>query len=162
MGPGLLGDADRTHLELVLLYFAPVEPHLGAEDNVEGESEGEASGDDGVAYFGGGSEEAGEAAANLRDDGESGELAGALGAVVLPYLRQLGEKGEWERRELEERKRRRWRDDEGKEACKRGLNREDCALDRTSSLESGWRVIVNDEDGNDDVLDGEEEVLAIC
>ena len=52
-------------------------------------------------------------------------------------------------------------DDEGKDACKRGLNREDCALDRTSSLESGRRVIVNDEDGDDDVLDGEEEVLAI-
>ena len=57
MSPGLLGDADRTHLELVLLVLPPVKPHLEAQDDVKNEGEGEASSDNGIANFLCGSEE---------------------------------------------------------------------------------------------------------
>ena len=92
----LVADADAAHLDLVLVVLAPIHPHLGAEHDVERKREGEAGGDDGVADLGRGGEEAREAAADLGDDGERGELAGALRAGVLSDLRQLGEEGERE------------------------------------------------------------------
>ena len=93
MGPGLLGDADRTHLELFLLVLSPVKPHLEAQYDVEHEGEGEAGSDDGIANLLCGGEETGEATANLGNDGERRKLAGALSAIVLADLRKLGEKG---------------------------------------------------------------------
>lgn len=87
LGPLLIRNADCGSILDVLRILAPVHPHLDTEDDVEGEGEGEAGANDGVANLRRGGEEAGKAAADLGDDGEGGELTGALCAVVLPDLR---------------------------------------------------------------------------
>ena len=102
MRPLLVGDPDRAHLELVLVLLGPVYPHLESEDDVEGERKGKPSCDDGVADFGCCGEQTGKAAANLGNDGKGRELAGALRAVVLANLGQLGEEREGKSGELAE------------------------------------------------------------
>ena len=161
MRPLVVGDPDRAHLELVLVLLAPVYPHLEAEDDVEHEGEGEARADDGVPDLGGSREEAGQAAADLGDDGEGRELACALRAVVLADLRKLGEEGEREGRDLEEGEGGGRDYSEANGGGEHYLGGEDGALYGTSCSECARWVVVYDKEGDDDILKGEEEVLAV-
>lgn len=52
--------------------------------------------------------------------------------------------------------------DEGDYRGENCLGGEDDALGWGACGEGGGRIVVDDEEGDDDVLDGEEEVLAVC
>lgn len=157
-GAGAHGNRDPV----VLLLLAPVYPHLDAKNEIEGESESEACADDGVADLCGGSEEAGEAATDLGDDGKGRELASGLGAVVLADLGEFGEEREGEGGDLKGREGGLGDVDEG---GGEGGHEEGGGGDarggggRAGELAGGG--VVDNKEGDDGVLDGEEEILAV-
>jgi hypothetical protein len=87
--------------------------------------------------------------------------------VILHNLRKFGEEGERERAELCSREHAGWCDEEGDARCQYS---EECGYDLADgvgcrrgceSAECG-RVVEDYEEGDDDILDGEEKVLSIC
>ena len=79
----------------------------------------------------------------------------------MANLRKFGEEGEGKSGKLEECDSGCREDDKRKEGGNRGLHGEDGALERCTSRKDIGRIIVHDECGDDNVLDSEEEVLAI-
>ncbi len=105
----LLANLQLTHVHFdILAVCVPVHPHLGAQDAVEHERDGEAEEEHRVADLGRGGEQAGEAASDLGADGDDGELASRARAVVRRDLRQFGEHAEWDGGGLEQLKCRLW------------------------------------------------------
>ena len=139
--------------------MAPVHPELRAKDDVEDEGESEAGRDEGVVDFGGSGEEASEAAEDLGEDGKGRELACALGASVLRDLRELREQAQWERRCLSHRELLPRDCGEGVE----GSGGKDGIREQTLGLgcARAGRGVEDDEEGDEGVLDGEKEVLAV-
>jgi hypothetical protein len=81
---------------------------LRTEDDVQQKSEGEACGDNAIAYLRGGGEKPGQTSSNLADNGECGELTCRLRSGILADLGELGEEGERESGHLENREEVSW------------------------------------------------------
>ena len=148
--------------------LTPVSIHLCAQNEVEHERECIPGCDERVVDLLRGGEQPGSTAAYLGHDGKGGELARAACAVVLRDLREFGEEGEWERAELCGGEHGRGRDEEGEACCE-----EDEDGGKETSGGAGWlgcceapgrggMIVEDDEEGDEHVLYGEEEVLSVC
>ena len=87
----------------VMSVLAVVSPHLKSQDNVKNKCKEETRQNKRVLNLGGGGEQPGETAKDLRHNGKGRQLSSRLCPVVLCDLRELGEQPERESSHLEER-----------------------------------------------------------